>query len=163
MHVLIPVSLSLSLSPQMHFIYLSRSTKRILAGLGSVFALMFVLVCCGLFFPYSADPSSPRPKRVFVQVPPSPVDVCISMCLCSSECSVCCVCSSTAHVCFTLRTARSSAPTPVCGSTVWITAACSTSHLSSRRSTTASARAAPSSCPTAASHGSCRSSPWSSE
>ncbi|KAF4099004.1 endoplasmic reticulum metallopeptidase 1 isoform X2 [Onychostoma macrolepis] len=51
----------------MHFIYLSRSTKRILAGLGSVFTLMFVLVCCGLFFPYSADPSSPRPKRVFVQ------------------------------------------------------------------------------------------------
>ncbi|ROL46785.1 Endoplasmic reticulum metallopeptidase 1 [Anabarilius grahami] len=51
----------------MHFIYLSRSTKRILAGLGSVFTVMFVLVCCGLFFPYSADPSSPRPKRVFVQ------------------------------------------------------------------------------------------------
>ncbi|XP_043090301.1 endoplasmic reticulum metallopeptidase 1 isoform X3 [Puntigrus tetrazona] len=51
----------------MHFIYLSRSTKRILAGLGSVFALMFVLVCCGQFFPYSADPSSPRPKRIFIQ------------------------------------------------------------------------------------------------
>ncbi|XP_051745106.1 endoplasmic reticulum metallopeptidase 1-like isoform X2 [Ctenopharyngodon idella] len=51
----------------MHFIYLSRSIKQILAGLGSVFTLMFVLVCCGLFFPYSADPSSPRPKRIFVQ------------------------------------------------------------------------------------------------
>ncbi|XP_067278850.1 endoplasmic reticulum metallopeptidase 1 [Pseudorasbora parva] len=51
----------------MHFIYLSGSTKRILAGLGSVFTLMFVLVCCGLFFPYSGDPSCPRPKRVFVQ------------------------------------------------------------------------------------------------
>uniref|UniRef100_A0A8C1X8R9 Endoplasmic reticulum metallopeptidase 1 n=1 Tax=Cyprinus carpio TaxID=7962 RepID=A0A8C1X8R9_CYPCA len=51
----------------MHFIYLSCSTRRILAGLGSVFVLMFVLVCCGLFFPYSADPSSPRPKRIFVQ------------------------------------------------------------------------------------------------
>ncbi|CAM4663254.1 unnamed protein product [Leuciscus chuanchicus] len=51
----------------MHFIYLSRCTKQMLAGLGSVFTLMFVLVCCGLFFPYSGDPSSPRPKRVFVQ------------------------------------------------------------------------------------------------
>ncbi|KTF72019.1 hypothetical protein cypCar_00043979 [Cyprinus carpio] len=50
-----------------HFIYLSRSTKWILAVLGSVFTLMFVLVGCGLFFPYSADPSSPRPKRVSVQ------------------------------------------------------------------------------------------------
>ncbi|KAI2644857.1 Endoplasmic reticulum metallopeptidase 1 [Labeo rohita] len=51
----------------MHFIYLSRSTKRILAVLMSVFTLILVLVCCGLFFPYSADPSNPRPKRVFVQ------------------------------------------------------------------------------------------------
>ncbi|XP_026081649.1 endoplasmic reticulum metallopeptidase 1 [Carassius auratus] len=50
-----------------HFIYLSRSTKWTLAVLGSVFTLMLVLVCCGLFFPYSADPSSPRPKRLFVQ------------------------------------------------------------------------------------------------
>ncbi|KAK7166898.1 hypothetical protein R3I94_001318 [Phoxinus phoxinus] len=50
-----------------HFIYLWRSTKCVLAGLGSVFTLMFVLVCSGLFFPYSGDPSSPRPKRVFVQ------------------------------------------------------------------------------------------------
>ncbi|KAF4098064.1 endoplasmic reticulum metallopeptidase 1-like [Onychostoma macrolepis] len=50
-----------------HFIYLSHSTKRVLAVLGSVFTLMFVLVSCGLFFPYSADPSSPRPKRVFIQ------------------------------------------------------------------------------------------------
>ncbi|XP_073791708.1 endoplasmic reticulum metallopeptidase 1 [Danio rerio] len=51
----------------MHLLYLSCSTKRMLAALGSVFAVMFVLVGCGLFFPYSADPSSPRPKRVFVQ------------------------------------------------------------------------------------------------
>ncbi|XP_048013228.1 endoplasmic reticulum metallopeptidase 1-like isoform X3 [Megalobrama amblycephala] len=51
----------------LHVIYLSRSMKHILAGLGSVFTVMFVLVCCGLFFPYSADPSSPRPKRIFVQ------------------------------------------------------------------------------------------------
>ncbi|RXN17245.1 endoplasmic reticulum metallopeptidase 1 [Labeo rohita] len=50
-----------------HFIYLSRSTKWILAVLGSVFMIMFVLVSCGVFFPYSGDLSSPRPKRVFVQ------------------------------------------------------------------------------------------------
>ncbi|KAK2917034.1 hypothetical protein Q8A67_001408 [Cirrhinus molitorella] len=50
-----------------HFIYLSRSTKWTLAVLGSVFTLMFVLVSSGVFFPYSANPSSPRPKRVFVQ------------------------------------------------------------------------------------------------
>ncbi|RXN17243.1 endoplasmic reticulum metallopeptidase 1 [Labeo rohita] len=50
-----------------HFIYLSRSTKWILAVLGSVFTIMFVLVSCGVFFPYSGDLSSPRPKRVFVQ------------------------------------------------------------------------------------------------
>ncbi|XP_051960365.1 endoplasmic reticulum metallopeptidase 1-like isoform X1 [Xyrauchen texanus] len=51
----------------MHLIYLARSTKRILFGLGSVFVLMFILVSCGLFFPYSADSSSPRPKRIFMQ------------------------------------------------------------------------------------------------
>ncbi|XP_055036290.2 endoplasmic reticulum metallopeptidase 1 [Misgurnus anguillicaudatus] len=51
----------------MHFVYLARSTRRILAGLGSVFVLMLLLVSCGLFFPYSVDQSGPRPKRVFVQ------------------------------------------------------------------------------------------------
>ncbi|TRY97146.1 hypothetical protein DNTS_032795 [Danionella cerebrum] len=51
----------------MHFLYLSCSTRRILAALGSVFAVTFLLVSTGFFFPYSADPSSPRPKRVFVQ------------------------------------------------------------------------------------------------
>ncbi|KAA0719665.1 Endoplasmic reticulum metallopeptidase 1 [Triplophysa tibetana] len=51
----------------MHFIYLCSSTRRMLTGLGSVFLLMFLLVSCGLFFPYSGDQSSPRPKRVFVQ------------------------------------------------------------------------------------------------
>ncbi|KAL1279150.1 hypothetical protein QQF64_025823 [Cirrhinus molitorella] len=50
-----------------HLIYLSRSTKWILAVLWSVFTLMFVLVSFGVFFPYSGNPSSPRPKRVFVQ------------------------------------------------------------------------------------------------
>ncbi|XP_055009422.1 endoplasmic reticulum metallopeptidase 1 [Boleophthalmus pectinirostris] len=51
----------------LHFIYLVRSTKWILAGLGSVFLVMFLFVSSGLFFPYSGRPDSPRPKRVFIQ------------------------------------------------------------------------------------------------
>lgn len=53
---------------QLHFIYLVRSTKWILAGLGSVFIITLVLVSSGLFFPYSGSPDAPRPKRVFLQV-----------------------------------------------------------------------------------------------
>ncbi|XP_029371907.1 endoplasmic reticulum metallopeptidase 1 isoform X3 [Echeneis naucrates] len=52
----------------LHFIYLVRSTKWILAGLASIFIIMFLLVSSGLFFPYSGSPDSPRPKRVFLQV-----------------------------------------------------------------------------------------------
>ncbi|XP_061590080.1 endoplasmic reticulum metallopeptidase 1 [Cololabis saira] len=51
----------------LHFIYLVKSTKWILAGLGSVFIIIFLLVAGGLFFPYSDSPDSPRPKRVFLQ------------------------------------------------------------------------------------------------
>ncbi|XP_010736608.2 endoplasmic reticulum metallopeptidase 1 [Larimichthys crocea] len=51
----------------LHFIYLVRSTKWILAGLGSVFMVMFLLMSCGVLFPYSGSPESPRPKRVFLQ------------------------------------------------------------------------------------------------
>ncbi|XP_054467856.1 endoplasmic reticulum metallopeptidase 1 isoform X1 [Anoplopoma fimbria] len=51
----------------LHFIYLVRSTKWILAGLGSVFIFMFLMMSCGLLFPYSDSPDSPRPKRVFLQ------------------------------------------------------------------------------------------------
>ncbi|XP_045923098.1 endoplasmic reticulum metallopeptidase 1-like [Micropterus dolomieu] len=51
----------------LHFIYLARSTKWILAGLGSVFIVTFMLVSSGLLFPYSGSPDSPRPKRVFLQ------------------------------------------------------------------------------------------------
>lgn len=51
----------------LHFLYLVRSTKWILAGLGSVFLVMFLLVSSALFFPYSGRPDSPRPKRVFIQ------------------------------------------------------------------------------------------------
>ncbi|XP_039615500.1 endoplasmic reticulum metallopeptidase 1-like isoform X1 [Polypterus senegalus] len=50
-----------------HFIYLCKSTKKTLLGLVSIFVLMGVLVSCGLFFPYSSDPGSPRPKRIFLQ------------------------------------------------------------------------------------------------
>uniref|UniRef100_A0A3P9PH18 Endoplasmic reticulum metallopeptidase 1 n=1 Tax=Poecilia reticulata TaxID=8081 RepID=A0A3P9PH18_POERE len=51
----------------LHFVYLVRSTKWILATLGSVFVVMFLLVSAGLFFPYSGNPNSPRPKRIFLQ------------------------------------------------------------------------------------------------
>ncbi|XP_032395998.1 endoplasmic reticulum metallopeptidase 1 [Etheostoma spectabile] len=51
----------------LHFIYLARSTKWILAGLCSVFIITFLLMSCGLLFPYSGSPDSPRPKRVFLQ------------------------------------------------------------------------------------------------
>ncbi|XP_076020140.1 endoplasmic reticulum metallopeptidase 1 [Genypterus blacodes] len=51
----------------LHFIYLAKSTKWILAGLGSVFAVMFLVVSGGFLFPYSSSPDSPRPKRVFLQ------------------------------------------------------------------------------------------------
>ncbi|XP_034458493.1 endoplasmic reticulum metallopeptidase 1 [Hippoglossus hippoglossus] len=51
----------------LHFVYLVRSTKWILSGLGSVFIILFLLVSCGVFFPFSGSPDSPRPKRVFLQ------------------------------------------------------------------------------------------------
>ncbi|XP_034060656.1 endoplasmic reticulum metallopeptidase 1 [Gymnodraco acuticeps] len=51
----------------LHFIYLARSTKWILAGLASVFVVTFLMMSCGFLFPYSASPESPRPKRVFLQ------------------------------------------------------------------------------------------------
>ncbi|KAF0031484.1 hypothetical protein F2P81_016039 [Scophthalmus maximus] len=51
----------------LHFIYLVRSTKWILASLASVFIVVFLLMSCGFFFPYSGSPDSPRPKRVFLQ------------------------------------------------------------------------------------------------
>ncbi|KAM8827755.1 endoplasmic reticulum metallopeptidase 1 isoform 1-T1 [Spinachia spinachia] len=51
----------------LHFIYLARSTKWILAGLGSAFVFTFLLMSGGLLFPYSSSADSPRPKRVFLQ------------------------------------------------------------------------------------------------
>ncbi|MCJ8741119.1 hypothetical protein PDJAM_G00067050 [Pangasius djambal] len=64
---LIAVATVLLSSFLIHFLYLAHSTKRVLAALWTIFAVMFVLVSCGLFFPYSGDPASPRPKRVVVQ------------------------------------------------------------------------------------------------
>ncbi|KAM6170543.1 endoplasmic reticulum metallopeptidase 1 isoform 2-T2 [Rhynchocyon petersi] len=50
-----------------NFIYLVRSTKRTIVTLTLVSTLTFLLVCTGTFFPYSSDPASPKPKRVFLQ------------------------------------------------------------------------------------------------
>ncbi|XP_062984619.1 endoplasmic reticulum metallopeptidase 1 [Elgaria multicarinata webbii] len=49
------------------FIYLIRSTKKTIITLTTVFAITFILVCSGMFFPYSSDSANPRPKRVFLQ------------------------------------------------------------------------------------------------
>ncbi|XP_019909037.1 endoplasmic reticulum metallopeptidase 1 isoform X3 [Esox lucius] len=65
--VLISLSVIFLSSFFIHFIYLVRSTKGLLASLGTVFTVFLLLVFCGLFFPYTADPSAPRPKRVFIQ------------------------------------------------------------------------------------------------
>lgn len=64
---LVAMTTTLLSSFLIHFLYLARSTKHVLAALWTIFAVMFVLVSCGLFFPYSGDPASPRPKRVIVQ------------------------------------------------------------------------------------------------
>ncbi|XP_054842505.1 endoplasmic reticulum metallopeptidase 1 [Eublepharis macularius] len=51
----------------LNFIYLARSTKKTIVTLTAVFAVAFILVCSGVFFPYSSDSANPRPKRVFLQ------------------------------------------------------------------------------------------------
>ncbi|XP_013849040.1 endoplasmic reticulum metallopeptidase 1 isoform X2 [Sus scrofa] len=50
-----------------NFIYLAKSTKRTMLTLTLVCTVTFLLVCSGTFFPYSSNPSSPKPKRVFLQ------------------------------------------------------------------------------------------------
>uniref|UniRef100_A0A673VFL4 Endoplasmic reticulum metallopeptidase 1 n=1 Tax=Suricata suricatta TaxID=37032 RepID=A0A673VFL4_SURSU len=50
-----------------NFIYLARSTTRTMLLLTLVCAATLLLVCSGAFFPYSSQPASPRPKRVFLQ------------------------------------------------------------------------------------------------
>ncbi|MBN3279846.1 ERMP1 metallopeptidase, partial [Polyodon spathula] len=50
-----------------HFIYLSKSMKRTLVVLASIFGVVAVLVSSGVFFPYSCNSARPRPKRIFLQ------------------------------------------------------------------------------------------------
>ncbi|KAM9675284.1 endoplasmic reticulum metallopeptidase 1 isoform 1-T1 [Dama dama] len=50
-----------------NFIYLVKSTKRTMLSLTLVCTVTFLLVCSGTFFPYSSNPASPKPKRVFLQ------------------------------------------------------------------------------------------------
>ncbi|XP_075683460.1 endoplasmic reticulum metallopeptidase 1 [Rhinoderma darwinii] len=49
------------------FVYLVKSTKRIILLLAVVSGVTFILVCSGVFFPYSANIDSPKPKRIFLQ------------------------------------------------------------------------------------------------
>ncbi|KAK2501426.1 hypothetical protein MC885_018369, partial [Smutsia gigantea] len=51
-----------------NFIYLAKSTKKTMLTLTLVCTVTFLLVCSGTFFPYSSNPASPKPKRVFLQV-----------------------------------------------------------------------------------------------
>ncbi|XP_022429380.1 endoplasmic reticulum metallopeptidase 1 [Delphinapterus leucas] len=50
-----------------NFIYLAKTTKRTMLTLTLVCTIAFLLVCSGTFFPYSSNPASPKPKRVFLQ------------------------------------------------------------------------------------------------
>ncbi|NXU99671.1 ERMP1 metallopeptidase, partial [Cettia cetti] len=50
-----------------NFIYLVKSTKTTLVTLSTVFVVTLILVCSGIFFPYSSDAANPKPKRVFLQ------------------------------------------------------------------------------------------------
>lgn len=50
-----------------NFIYLVKSTKTTLITLTAVFVVTLILVCSGIFFPYSSDAANPKPKRVFLQ------------------------------------------------------------------------------------------------
>ncbi|XP_044876422.1 endoplasmic reticulum metallopeptidase 1 isoform X2 [Mauremys mutica] len=51
----------------LNFIYLAKSTKKTLITLTTVFGVTLILVCSGVFFPYSSDSTNPKPKRVFLQ------------------------------------------------------------------------------------------------
>uniref|UniRef100_A0A9L0ISP0 Endoplasmic reticulum metallopeptidase 1 n=1 Tax=Equus asinus TaxID=9793 RepID=A0A9L0ISP0_EQUAS len=50
-----------------NFIYLAKSTKKTMLTLTLVCSVTLLLVCSGAFFPYSSNPASPKPKRVFLQ------------------------------------------------------------------------------------------------
>lgn len=64
----LPMVIFLFLCFQINFIYLAKSTKRTMLSLTLVCTVTFLLVCSGTFFPYSSNPASPKPKRVFLQV-----------------------------------------------------------------------------------------------
>ncbi|KAM3937665.1 endoplasmic reticulum metallopeptidase 1 [Leptodactylus fuscus] len=49
------------------FIYLVKSTRTLMLLLAGVCGVTFILVCSGVFFPYSANMDSPKPKRIFLQ------------------------------------------------------------------------------------------------
>ncbi|KAE8632937.1 hypothetical protein XENTR_v10001720 [Xenopus tropicalis] len=49
------------------FIYLVKNTKNIIVPLAVLSVLTFLLVCSGMFFPYSSSTDSPKPKRIFLQ------------------------------------------------------------------------------------------------
>ncbi|XP_061485398.1 endoplasmic reticulum metallopeptidase 1 isoform X2 [Rhineura floridana] len=51
----------------LNFIYLAKSTKMTIITLTTIFAVTLILVCSGIFFPYSSDSANPRPKRIFLQ------------------------------------------------------------------------------------------------
>ncbi|KAG8455174.1 hypothetical protein GDO86_001390 [Hymenochirus boettgeri] len=50
-----------------NFIYLLQSTKKALVTLAVVSFVSLILICSGMFFPYSSNIDSPKPKRVFLQ------------------------------------------------------------------------------------------------
>lgn len=152
----------LSCLSQLHFIYLVRSTKWILAGLGSVFIIMFLLVSCGVFFPYSGNPDSPRPKRVFLQVQHTQIEAqtCTRkpmhlFCFSLSHPPPCSIRRGPS----TISRARWRAGTRACGLIVLTTQPYSTSHPASPSSTTAFAPAAERTDPSVVTPGSCQ---WSS-
>nr|XP_025036521.1 endoplasmic reticulum metallopeptidase 1 [Pelodiscus sinensis] len=51
----------------LNFIYLAKSTKKTIIALTTVFGVTLILVCSGVFFPYSSDSANPKPKRIFLQ------------------------------------------------------------------------------------------------
>ncbi|KAJ6669537.1 hypothetical protein lerEdw1_000085 [Lerista edwardsae] len=52
---------------RVNFIYLTKSTKLIIVTLVTIFSITFILVCSGIFFPFSSDLANPRPKRIILQ------------------------------------------------------------------------------------------------
>lgn len=142
-------------SSQLHFIYLVRSTKWILTGLGSVFLITFLLISSGLLFPYSGSPERPRPKRVFLQVGDHTGCPVASRWERNKRWCFRPPCCSTPLGPSTISRARWRAGTRVCGSTASTTRAYSTSPPTSPRSTTAFAPTAARTGPSAGTPGSC--------